>query len=140
MNSIFLVFGLPLLTLFGVTLLCARRKPLARRPLLASEGGWIQIAIAAIGAIASARQQREQGRQQQGMTREQIREQGAEDRRSSAFDAALADYYSQAGKERARKSLGNFASYSTVAPPAQLYYSPTVPTMPVPQNYDYRKG
>lgn len=105
-----------------------------------AQGGWVQIAVAAIGALASARAARQQGRQSQAETMEGIREQGAESRRTAAYEAALADYYQQAGKERARKSLGNFARWSSVDNPTdQPYYTPTAPTMPDLAQYNYTK-
>lgn len=123
----FIIAGL---MLAGATQLTAGSKDTKSFNVHSAEGGWVQIAVAAIGALASARQSRDAARQQQGMTVEQIREQGAEQRRSAAYDAALADYYQQQGADRARKSLANFSRWSSLGPQQNPFYTPTAPTMP----------
>lgn len=108
--------------------------------LMHSQGGWIQIAVAALGAFAQSRDNRRQQRDQAGMTREQIQQQAEEGRRSTAFEGALADYYQQQGNERARRSLANFSRFSTAPQGGDPYYSPVVPTMPKPEDFNATGG
>jgi hypothetical protein len=133
-----------MLTLAIVTLVALLLSMLVTAPsgdaksdarLLNAQGGWVQIAVAAVGALASARQASSDRRSQAGMTREQIAQQAEEGRRSSAFEAALADHYQQQGNERARRSLANFSRWSTVPQQDEPYYSPTAPVLPKPEDF-----
>ena len=135
MTALVLTTLFTILLLWVISLLCAPSRHEIPRRLLTVEGGWVTIAVAAVGAVASYQSSRKASQAQAGATRKQIREQGEESRRSAAFEGALADYYQQQGNDRARKSLGNFAKWSTVAPPTTPYYQPTPPAMPDPNNY-----
>ena len=100
------------------------------------EGGWIQLAVAAVGAYAQSRQDRSNSRDEAVQDRLALMTRGDEDRRTSAFEAALQDYYGQQGNDRARKSLANFARFSTAPQSDTPYYTPEAPTK-LPSYTDY---
>lgn len=101
-----------------------------------AQGGWIQLAVAAVGAFAQNRMDRRNKKDEAVQDRETIKIKGDEDRRTSAFEAALADYYGQLSNQRKRNSLANFSQWSTIEEPEGGWYAPEVPNMPNTQDYN----
>ena len=88
------------------------------------------IAIAAVGSYAQSRSDRRSQRDQAGLDRLSLMTGGDEDRRTVAFEAALQNHYQQQSNDRARKSLANFARFSTAPQGGEPYYEPEQTQMP----------
>lgn len=83
---------------------------------LRKEGGWVAIAMAAVGAYANSRQERSNSREDARLNALKPAQEGLESRRSAQYAADLTDYYRQLDKDRRKKALYNYAGMAAPEP------------------------
>lgn len=100
--------------LLGLMLLSHYTTPVESVRCNKKQGGWVAIAVAAVGAIAGSMSKKKEAKAGQKGTIAQMREEGFQQRSTSAYEAALSDYYAKKDKAEKRRALTEFRKFSTV--------------------------
>lgn len=79
--------------------------------LAVATGGW-SLVLEGISSYISGRKEEKRQKEQDKLTREQLRIRGDEDRRTSLYEAMLADYYTQKAKYQKAQGLANYTSFA----------------------------
>lgn len=94
---------------------------------------WVAATVTAGAAYLDSRSAESSSKKDRKHDKEMIGLQGAEDRRTQAYNMELADYYTQLGKQRRRDARrSHFTSRSRTAPPADYNPQPLVGDRPEP--------
>lgn len=79
-----------------------------------SQGGWVQIAVAAVSAFAASRDKKKQSKAEQGMSIEQLRERAEQDRGTISHEANIMEFLRQKQRGEKRKGIENWAHFGKV--------------------------